>query len=79
MLAGIKSYFSNHYPNLITNYALLGANDNLELLENYLANQKINVLAFNTRRRNIFARLFHPGLAYKLVLHSDTPLLVTHV
>ena len=79
MLAGIKSYFSNHYPNLITNYALLGANDNLELLENYLANQKIDVLAFNTRRRNIFARLFHPGLAYKLVLHSDTPLLVTHV
>ena len=79
MLAGIKAYFSNHYPNLITNYALLGANDNLELLDNFLANQKIDVLAFNTRRRNIFARLFHPGLAYKLVLHSDTPLLVTHV
>jgi len=79
MLAGIKTYFSNHYPNLLTNYAMLGATDNLELLDNFMANNKINVLAFNTKKRNIFARLFHPGLAYKLVLHSDTPLFVTHV
>lgn len=79
MLAGIKSYFSNHYPNLTANYALLGASENLELLDNFMVNNKINVLAFNTKKRNIFARLFHPGLAYKLVLHSDTPLFVTHV
>jgi nucleotide-binding universal stress UspA family protein len=78
MLAGIKAYFANHYPNLTTNYALLGANENLKLLDNYLSTQKINVLAFNAHRRNIFARLFNPGLAYKLVLHSDTPLFVTH-
>ncbi len=79
MLAGIKDYFANHYPNLITHYALLGSTDTLNLLDDYLAQQKINVLAFNTRRRNIFVRLFHPGLAYKMVLHSDTPLFVTHV
>ena len=79
MLAGIKDYFANHYPHLITNYALLGANENLKLLDDYLVTQKINVLAFNTRRRNIFSRLFNPGLAYKMVLHSDTPLFVTHV
>jgi len=58
---------------------LLGSTDTLNLLDDYLAQQKINVLAFNTRRRNIFVRLFHPGLAYKMVLHSDTPLFVTHV
>ena len=79
MLAGIKAYFANHYPHLITHYALLNASDSLELLDNYLVNHEINVLAFNTRRRNIFARLFNPGLAYKMVLYSDTPLLVTHV
>ena len=79
MLAGIKAYFANHYPNLVTNYALLGSDNSLNLLDEYLVDQKINVLAFNTRRRNIFVRLFHPGLAYKMVLHSNTPLLVTHV
>lgn len=79
MLAGIKSYFANHYPNIVTNYALIGSTVALNLLEKYLSEQKIDVLAFNTRKRNIFARLFQPGLAYKMVLHSDTPLFVTHV
>jgi nucleotide-binding universal stress UspA family protein len=79
MLAGIKAYFANHYPKLITNYALLGAIDKPQILDKYLTTQKINVLAFNTRRRNIFARLFSPGLIYKMVMHSDTPLFITHV
>jgi len=78
MLAGIKAYFANHYPDLTTNYELLDSDETVNL-DNYLVNQKINVLAFNTRRRNIFVRLFHPGLAYKMVLNSDTPLFVTHV
>lgn len=79
MLAGIKAYFSNHYPHLTTNYALLGAVDTPEILDKYLKTEKIDVLAFNTRRRNIFARLFNPGLVYKMVVHSDTPLFVTQV
>jgi len=79
MLTGIKTYFANHYPKLVTNYALLNANDTPELLNNFMKKNQINVLAFNTRRRNLFARLFNPGLAYKMVLHSDTPLFVTHV
>lgn len=79
MLTGIKSYFANHYPLLVTNYALLNADDTPDLLNNFMKENQINVLAFNTRRRNLFARLFNPGLAYKMVLHSDTPLFVTHV
>jgi nucleotide-binding universal stress UspA family protein len=79
MLSGIKSYFAHHYPQLITNYDLLSATDTPEFLNNYMENHQIDVLAFNARRRNLFARLFNPGLAYKMVLHSDTPLFVTHV
>ena len=79
MLSGIKSYFANHYPKLVTNYALLNAHDTPELLNTFMVDHQINVLAFNTRRRNLFARLFNPSLAYKMVLHSDTPLFVTHV
>lgn len=78
MLVGIKSYFSTHYPDITTNYALLGANEDLKIIDDFLATQRIDVLAFNTRKRNIFLRLFNPGLAYKLVMHSDTPLFVTH-
>ena len=78
MLSGIKSYFSNHYPSLATNYALLNAHDSPDLLNTFMVDHQINVLAFNTRRRNLFVRLFNPSLAYKMVLHSDTPLFVTH-
>lgn len=79
MLAGIKSYFANHYPQVVTNYEILKAADSSELINNFLHENKIDILAFNTRKRNLFSRLFNPGLAYKMVLNSDIPLFVSHV
>ncbi len=79
MLAGIKTYFANHYPKLKTHYALIGPTNSPELIDDYLKAKNIDLLAFNTRRRKLFSRLFSTGLAYKLVLHSDTLLFVTHV
>lgn len=80
MLSGIKSYFNNHYPKVVTKYEMIAGDlSNTKVMDDYLVKQKIDVLAFNARRRNLFARLFNPGLAYKMVLNSDTPLFVTHV
>lgn len=79
ILGGIKSYFSSHYPGLITHYALIGSPDNPEIIEDYLQQKNIDLLALNTRRRKLFSRLFNPGLAYKMVLNSDTAMFVTHV
>ena len=79
MLAGIKSYFASHYPSLNAHYALLGAKNSPDLIDDYLKTKEIDLLAFNTRRRKLFSRLFNSGLAYKLVLSSDTMLFVTHV
>lgn len=79
MLGGIKAYFSNHYPTLTAHYALLSNSYTPEIIEEYMKEKKINVLAFNTRRRRLLSRLFNPGLAYKMVLYSDIPLFVTHV
>lgn len=80
LLSGIKSYFHEHYPKLKTKYEMIdGTLSNTRILDDYLAKQHIDLLAFNARRRNLFARLFNPGLAYKMVLHSNTPLFVTHI
>jgi hypothetical protein len=79
MISGIKAYFSNHYPELKTNYSLIAAHNAPEQIENYLQLNSIDLLAFNTRKRRLFSRLFNPGLAYKMVLHSNTMLFVTHV
>ncbi len=79
MLAGIKVYFSNHYPNLKTEYAFLKTNDNLDKIQPFLTKSKIDLVALNTKKRSIFARLFNQGIATKLLLNVDTPLLVMHV
>jgi nucleotide-binding universal stress UspA family protein len=79
ILAGIKAYFSGNYPNLKTHYAILGSSYSPEIIESYMKDKSISVLAFNTRRRRLLSRLFNPGLAYKMVLYSDIPLFVTHI
>lgn len=79
ILSGIKTYFSNHYPKLKVEYALLGSDNSTKLIGDYLKKNSVDALAFNTKKRNIFARLFNRGLAYKMVLSTDIPLFVTHI
>ena len=79
MLTGIKSYFANQYPGVKTNYALVESTDSPEKINEFIEQLQIDVLAFNSRRKRLFARIFNPGLAYKMIYHSDIPLFVTHV
>lgn len=79
MLSGIKSYFSSHYPDIKTNYSLVESTDSPEKINRYIESANIDVLAFNTKRKRLFIRIFSPGLAYKMIYQSDIPLFVTHV
>ncbi|MDR2854465.1 MAG: universal stress protein [Prevotellaceae bacterium] len=79
LLGGIKHYFATHYPNLITHYDMLNTTHRTKALSDYLIERSIDLLAFNARRRNLFARLLNPSLAYKMAIRSDTPLFVTHI
>lgn len=79
VLTGIKTYFANHYPEIKAQYSLITESDSPDKINEYLESNQIDLLAFNTRRRRLFARIFHPGLAYKIVMHSDTPLYITHI
>ena len=79
MLSGIKAYFTNHYPEVKTNYAVVESTDSPEKINEFVEQMQVDVLAFNTRRKKLFARIFNPGLAYKMIYHSDIPLFVTHV
>ena len=79
VLSGIKAYFTNHYPNVKTNYAVVESTDSPEKINDFVESMQVDVLAFNTRRKKLFARIFNPGLAFKMIHHSDVPLFVTHV
>ncbi len=79
MLSGIKAYFNNHYPQVKTNYEVVESTDSPDKINEFIENLQVDVLAFNTRRKKLFARIFNPGLAHKMIYNSDIPLFVTHV
>lgn len=77
-LAGIKEYFQKQYPNLEIQYNVVKNDDFLNSLEKYIETNDIDVIALTSYKRNIFSRLFNPGIARKMIFHSDTPLLVIY-
>lgn len=76
-LSGIQKYLSTKYPQLQTEYRLIDQNVGLEeTLEKFVKDNKIDMISLSSSRRNIFARMFNPGIARRMLFHSDTPLLV---
>lgn len=75
-LAGIKEYFSRQYPRLEIHHDVVMSDNLLKGLDKYINDNQIDVITLTSYKRNIFARLFNPGIARKMIFHSDTPLLV---
>ena len=72
----MKEYFDKHYPGREVAYMMLNGDDFLNSVEKFIRDEKIDILTMTTRKRNIFARLFNPSIARKMLFHADTPLLV---
>ena len=76
-LSGFKNKLSKLYPLLKIGYMLIDQSDSLEeTLEKHVEENDIDMISLSSSRRNIFARMFNPGIARKMLFHSDTPLLV---
>ena len=75
-LAGIKEYFQKQYPELEIHYDVVMNDDFLKSFDGYIKANKIDIITLTSYKRNIFARLFNPSIARKMIFHSDTPLLV---
>lgn len=75
-LAGIKEYFKKQYPQLEFNYLTVDEEHLLNNLDKFVQENKIDVICTSNYKRNIFARLFNPSIARKMLFHANTPLLV---
>lgn len=75
-LAGIKEYFHKQYPGLEIHYDVVMNDNLLKGLDQYIKDNHIDIITLTSYKRNIFARLFNPSIARKMIFHSDTPLLV---
>jgi nucleotide-binding universal stress UspA family protein len=77
-LSGIREYFKKQYPQANIVYTVLDSGDLLLAIEKFVRDNQIEMIALTTHRRNILARMFNPGIARKMLFHTDTPLLILH-
>ena len=61
-----------HDPDSVT-YA---AENITDVVGSIIKDNHIDIITLTSYKRNIFARLFNPSIARKMIFHSDTPLLV---
>lgn len=76
-LSGLRNKLEETYPLLETEYKLIDQTEGLEeSLDNFVKENNIDMISLSSSRRTIFARMFNPGIARRMLFHSDTPLLV---
>ena len=75
-LAGIRDYFLKQYPDLKINIQSITEDHMLNKLDDYVKENAIDVLCISNYKRNVFARLFNPSIAKRMVFHSETPMLI---
>ncbi len=76
-LTGLNNYFKEHYPNVQTDYTIIDGNDGIpEALEKFVNENTIDMISLSSSPRNIFARMFNPGIARRMLFHTNTPMLV---
>lgn len=76
-LTGMHNYFKEHYPNIQTDYTVVDGNEGIpEALEKFVNENTIDMISLSSSPRNIFARMFNPGIARRMLFHTNTPMLV---
>lgn len=78
-LAQLVDYCRSHYTDFDFQAEILSSDNYAKDFDEYVKNQSIDLMLIPNKKRNIFARLFSPSVAHRMVFHSDVPLLVVPV
>ncbi len=77
-LNGMKDILIEKYRTEEFDCRLITGNNTLDSLEQFIKDEKIDILSLTTHKRNMISRLFNPSLARKMAFHTTTPLLIFH-
>jgi nucleotide-binding universal stress UspA family protein len=75
----LLQYSCEHYPNYTFSIAPLHLHSVLNDYKAIEANRHIDFITVANKKKNIFARIFNPGLAHRLIFHYDIPMIVIPV
>lgn len=79
MLEGMREALCEKYPYAGFDCKLVHNKNLPDAIDQFIQENKVDVLALTTHRRNIFTRLFNPSITREMVMHTKTPILVFHV
>ncbi len=75
----LMGYCASHYPRFTfkaEHVSLPSIVDDFKAIEK---ERRVDLIAVPNKKKNIFARLFNPSLAHRLLFHSDIPMMVIPV
>lgn len=75
----LMKYCEAHYRDFSFTVKHIAEADFIEEFETYVKSSSIDLILIPNKKRNIFARLFSPSIAHRMVFHSDIPLLVVPI
>jgi nucleotide-binding universal stress UspA family protein len=78
MLEGMREALCEKYPYANFDCRLVQSKNITDAIDQFIVQNSVDVLALTTHRRNLITRFFNPGVARKMVLHTQTPILVFH-
>lgn len=75
-MEALLNYCKGEYPETSFNHKIFDEANFLEAFDQYLRHNDTDIVVIPNKKRNIFARLFNPSLAHRILFHTDIPLLV---
>lgn len=73
-----RDHIKNDFPKQTFECDLIEQEDELEGIQNFIAEKSIDIISLVTHKQNIISKLLNPSIAKKLLFHSNVPLLVFH-
>jgi hypothetical protein len=74
-LQGLKDYFNQKYSGLNITYKLIDNMDITPQIKEFIESEDVKIVAINTRRRNLWGRIFIPSSSRKILSSLNVTLL----
>lgn len=75
----LLQYCRRHYDGFVFNTDIVSKDNMIDDFKRIRDEKSPQLIVVPNRKKNIFARLFNPGIAHKLLFHTDVPMMVIPV
>ncbi len=75
----LRDYFAGNYPAAVFRSEIFHSKTFRQELDGYIRKEGLEMLIVPNKKKNIFSRLFNPGIPHKILLERDMPILALPV